>query len=279
MTGPASSMSKLFVICGHGAGDPGCCAGGYTEAERVRTLGKRIKELGGSEVELGDMSRNWYADGGINRLSTGAPVVELHMDASGIATAHGAHVIIKSGFEPDDYDKALADKLSALMPGRAEKIVRHSELANVNRAAARGINYRLCENGFIDNGGDLQKFNEHLDDLARIYLESFGIKASNSAPVQQVPAKQPTKQATEAESFGGRYRCTVSKLNVRTAPSLSGSVVASYGLGQTVVLDDWYKIADGYVWGRYTSYSGHTRYIAVGRATGKPEADDYLIKE
>ena len=83
-------MAKLFIICGHGAGDPGCCAGGCTEAERVRALGQRIKELGGSEVELGDTSRNWYADGGLNRLSTDAPVVELHMDASGIATAHGA---------------------------------------------------------------------------------------------------------------------------------------------------------------------------------------------
>lgn len=273
-------MAKLFVICGHGAGDPGCCAGGYTEAERVRALGRHIKALGGSEVELGDMSRNWYADGGINRLDTDAPVVELHMDASGIATAHGAHVIIKSGFEPDDYDKALADKLSAFMPGRAEKIVRHSELANVNRAAARGINYRLCENGFIDNDVDREKFNSNIDKLARIYLESFGInKASNSAPTHQAPSRQPIQQATETESFGGRYRCIVFKLNVRSAPSLSGSVVASYSRGQTVVLDDWYKSADGFIWGRYTGGSGKIRYIAVGRATGKPEADDYLVKE
>lgn len=268
-------MAKLFIICGHGAGDPGCCAGGYTEAERVRALGKRIKELSGSEVELGDMSRNWYADGGVNRLNTDAPVVELHMDASGIATAHGAHVIIKSGFEPDDYDKALADKLSAFMPGRAEKIVRHSELANVNRAAARGINYRLCENGFIDNDGDREKFNSNIDELARIYLECFGITAS-SAPAPSTQA-QPAPQET-TESFGGKYRCTVSALNVRDAPSLSGKVVTSYSSGQTVVLDDWYKIVDGYVWGRYTSYSGHTRYVAVGKATGKPEADDFLVK-
>lgn len=268
-------MAKLFIICGHGAGDPGCCAGGYTEAERVRALGERIKALGGSEVELGDTSRNWYADGGLNRLSTDAPVVELHMDASGIATAHGAHVIIKSGFEPDDYDKALADKLSAFMPGRAEKIVRHSELANVNRAAARGINYRLCENGFIDNDGDREKFNSNIDELARIYLECFGIAAS-SAPAPSTQA-QPTPQET-TEDFGGKYRCTVSALNVRDTPSLSGKVVTGYSRGQTVVLDDWYKIADGYVWGRYTSYSGHTRYVAVGKATGKPEADDFLVR-
>lgn len=267
-------MAKLFVICGHGAGDPGCCAGGYTEAERVRALGQRIKDLGGSEVELGDTSRNWYADGGVNRLRTDAPVVELHMDASGIATAHGAHVIIKSGFEPDDYDKALADKLSAFMPGRAEKIVRHSELANVNRAAARGINYRLCENGFIDNDGDREKFNSNIDKLARIYLECFGITAS-SAPTPSTQA-QPAPQET-TEDFGGKYRCTVSVLNVRDAPSLGGNVVASYSGGQTVLLDDWYKIADGYVWGRYTSYSDHTRYVAVGKATGKPEADDFLV--
>ena len=224
-------MAKLFVICGHGAGDPGCCAGGYTEAERVRALGQRIKDLGAAEVELGDMSRNWYADGGINRLNTDAPVVELHMDASGIGTAHGAHVIIKSGFEPDDYDKAL---------------------------------------------GDREKFNSNIDKLARIYLECFGITAS-SAPTPSTQA-QPAPQET-TEDFGGKYRCTVSALNVRDAPSLGGNVVASYSGGQTVVLDDWYKIADGYVWGRYTSYSGNVRYVAVGRATGKPEADDYLIKE
>ena len=268
-------MAKLFIICGHGAGDPGCCAGGCTEAERVRALGQRIKELGGSEVELGDTSRNWYADGGLNRLSTDAPVVELHMDASGIATAHGAHVIIKEGFEPDEYDNALADKLAAFMPGRSEKLVRRSDLANPNRAAARGINYRLCENGFIDNDGDREKFNSNIDELARIYLECFGITAG-SAPAA-VPQPQPAQQET-TENFGGTYRCTVDYLRVRDAPGLGGTEVAHYSSGETVTLDNWYKIADGYVWGRYTGYSGATRYIAVGKATGKPEADDYLVK-
>lgn len=269
-------MAKLFVICGHGAGDPGADGGGYTEAERVRALAARIKALGGSEVELGDTSRNWYRDGGISRLETSAPVVELHMDASGVPGAHGAHVIIKKGFEADEYDEALADKLSAMMPGRADMLVKVSNLANVNRAARRGINYRLVENGFIDSEEDREKFNTHLDELARIYLEVFGISASG-APAAPTEAQPPAKETTEG--FGGTYRCTVDTLNVRYEPSLSGSVVAKYHEGQTVELDDWYKSSDGYVWGRYTgATSGKLRYVAVGRATGKPEADDYLVR-
>lgn len=269
-------MAKLFVICGHGAGDPGADGGGYTEAERVRALGARIKALGGSEVELGDTSRNWYRDGGINRLETSAPVVELHMDASGVPGAHGAHVIIKSGFEPDKYDRALADRLSAMMPGRAEKIVHHSELANVNRAARRGINYRLAENGFIDSDVDREKFNSSIDDLARIYLEAFGIKEASGGGTSE-PAAAASPGSTGFAS--GTYRCTVDTLNVRDAPGLSGSVVASYHKNQTVVLDSWYKSRDGYIWGRYTgATSGKLRYVAVGRATGKPETDDYLVR-
>lgn len=79
-------------------------------------------------------------------------------------------------------------------------------------------------------------------------------------------------------SFGGTYRCTVSSLNVRSTPSLYGAVVASYGYGQTVNLDNWYCISNGYVWGRYTSYSGCTRYVAVGKPTGGYDPNDYLVR-
>lgn len=89
----------------------------------------------------------------------------------------------------------------------------------------------------------------------------------------------PEPSGDAGEGFGGTYRCTVDALNVRDAPGLSGSVVAQYGLGQTVVLDDWYVSADGFIWGRYTgASSGRLRYVAVGRATGKVEPDDYLVK-
>ena len=103
-------------------------------------------------------------------------------------------------------------------------------------------------------------------------------KALGGASAPTVTAAPATK-ATTGAGFGGTYRCTVGKLNVRDAPSLAGSVVASYSRGETVVLDDWYTSADGYIWGRYTgASSGKLRYVAVGRATGKVEPDDYLVK-
>ncbi|MEG1246833.1 hypothetical protein, partial [Gordonibacter sp.] len=94
-----------------------------------------------------------------------------------VASARGAHVIINSAFEPDDYDKALADVLVAIMPGRAEKIVKRSDLSNPKRAAAKGLPYRLAENGFISNSDDVSVFNSRIDDIARAYLTAFGISA------------------------------------------------------------------------------------------------------
>lgn len=80
--------------------------------------------------------------------------------------------------------------------------------------------------------------------------------------------------------FGGTYVCTVDGLRVRTKPNLNGEIVAQYNTGDTVNLDDWYASNDGYIWGRYTGFSsGQKRYIAVGRATGKVEPDDFLIKQ
>ena len=89
----------------------------------------------------------------------------------------------------------------------------------------------------------------------------------------------PAPEPDPPDNFGGTYRCRVNGLRVRTHPTTSAPVVSYYNMGGIVVLDNWFTIADGYVWGRYTgSSSGYPRYIAVGKATGKPEPDDFLIK-
>lgn len=170
---------RLHVICGHGAGDPGAVGGGYTEAERVRALGAAIKDRGGDSVVLLDTSRNWYADKGVETLSIpkGDALVELHMDSAIATSARGGHVVIKAGVGgADAYDRALAKRISEIFPGRSSAIVERSDLANANRAAARGINYRLVEHGFISNDEDRAVFNARINDIADAYLEAFGIK-------------------------------------------------------------------------------------------------------
>lgn len=90
---------------------------------------------------------------------------------------------------------------------------------------------------------------------------------------------KPSPTPAHDTDFGGAYQCQVQTLNVRAEPNLFSLVVASYKYGEVVNLDNWFIVADGYVWGRYTGgQSGMHRYVAIGRNTGKVEDDDFLIK-
>lgn len=171
-------MPKLFIICGHGEGDPGAIAFGYTEAERVRTLANRIKEFGGDNVIIGDPNKNWYKNKLVNNtnIPKGSLVCELHMDSWTSSGARGGHVVIDADFEPDSYDKALADFIQGVLPGRAKIIEKRNNLFNLNRAQTLGINYRLLECGFISNAHDLSIFNEKIDYIAKGILKVFGIE-------------------------------------------------------------------------------------------------------
>lgn len=191
-------MPKLFVIAGHGAGDPGAGGHGYQEAERVRALAARMKELAPNDVELGDFNRNYYADKGISNLNLpkGTMVIELHMD-SGPASAKGGHVIIKYGYTPDAFDSKLAENVSRMFPGRSNSIVGRSDLGNVNRAAAKGINYRLLENCFISNYDDITKFNADVDAVARNILDAAGIHVDTPQPEPEPETYVPRNVETK----------------------------------------------------------------------------------
>lgn len=185
-------MTHLYVIAGHGAGDSGAVGGGYTEAERVRALASRIRELGGDAVTLHQTGDNAYASNAISRLSIPRDwaIVELHMD-SGAPSAHGGHVIIKAGIGgADALDRAIAAGVTSLLPGRASAIVERSDLANPNRAYRRGYNYRLVECGFITSAQDRGIFNGNIDRLARVLLDAAGIGTqAQEAPKVSIKAE------------------------------------------------------------------------------------------
>ena len=194
-------MTHIFVIAGHGAGDPGASGNGYTEAERVRALAAKIKAYGGDAVTVGDTSRNWYADNGISTLSISKSwqIIELHMDSASVS-ARGGHVIINSGFEPDKYDTALAAFISGILPGRAQTIVKRNDLANPKRAAAKGYPYRLLECGFISNTQDVKIFNGKTDEIAKGILNVFGIGTSASGSTDTSGESKPVSATPQPDT-------------------------------------------------------------------------------
>ena len=152
-----------------------------------------------------------------------------------------------------------------------------------------GINRLLCHNDCRLKWGGT----DHTDPIS--YFNSYGKSWSQfKAAVQSYMQSGQFSEATGGSStssggssasaghsgtgFGGNYTVMASSLNIRTAPSTSAGIVGNYTRGGKVVLDDWYKIADGYVWGKYTAYSGKTRYVAVGKPTGGYDPSDYLVK-
>lgn len=195
---------RLYVVAGHGQGDPGACANGYSEAERVRALANKLVELGGGEVGCYDQSKDLYQQGGPWNLGIGldVPCLELHQDSAG-ASAKGGHVIIKQGFSADAYDNALANFVSGFFPGRANSIVGRSDLQNINVAANVGQNYRLLECCFITNAADIEKFNAQLDEFAKGILECFGIStAPKTSPISEAGFQPiPTQAYTGKELY------------------------------------------------------------------------------
>lgn len=191
-------MAHIFIIAGHGDGDPGASGNGYKEYERVRALAKKIKAYGGNNVTVGDASRDWYKDNLISSLNISKDwqIIELHMDGVASSSARGGHVIINSTYDPDKYDKALAEFISDILPGRSSTIVKRSDLANPKRAAAKGYPYRLLECGFITNAQDVKIFNGQMDDIAKGILNVFGIKASGSATGTSKPAESKPAAST-----------------------------------------------------------------------------------
>ena len=202
-------MSKLFIIPGHGAGDCGAVGNGYQEAERVRALAQRIKDFGGDDVVLSDFGLNSYRSNIIGKglVPKGYKILELHMDSSEHSSAKGGHVIINGKFKADEYDNALANMISTMFPGRSQTIVGRTDLANVNRSASMGYNYRLMECGFISNAEDVQKFNSRIDELAKGILGCFniGVKAETPNPTPTTAPARKTVDELAREVMAGLH--------------------------------------------------------------------------
>lgn len=87
--------------------------------------------------------------------------VSLHCDASDNASAKGAHVcyVFAKGKK---LASLIADRLCTLMPGRADSIVRRTDLYILNHTKCTAV---LVECGFITNAHDAAMLSENAQEL------------------------------------------------------------------------------------------------------------------
>ena len=218
-------MSRIVLVAGHGGNpfDPGAVGNGTQEAVETRRIVNALAaRIRGAIVY--PVARNLFATRDWNFFQTGDIVVEIHLNAFSDPSANGAEVLIRTGFNPDARNRAIASALGRWFRLRGSQgIVHRNNLQNMNQFASRGIWYCLPEICFITNSSDMRiyntNFNAIMDDLAR------AIGGNNSIQPQPIPAPQPTPQPAPAtnrthtvragETLGGianQHRTTVAEL-------------------------------------------------------------------
>ena len=125
-------------------------------------------------------------------------VIECHFDAVSNSSASGGHVIVYKGFKPDTMDLRIRDVIKkhiglAYPTHHGEKgISGRSDLANVNRAANGGVNYRLIELGFGTNKKDAEIMLKNADAIAKDLVEAIQGKTAKTTQTSKPKSTQKT---------------------------------------------------------------------------------------
>ena len=120
-------------------------------------------------------------------------VTEFHFDSAGNKNAKGGHVIVYKNYKPDNLDIKLRNAIrdtvginSAYNHRNYIGISGRSDLANVNRTAKGGINYRLLELGFGSNKNDSDYMIKNVDTIAKELVKAYYGKIKTvSKPTQK----------------------------------------------------------------------------------------------
>lgn len=150
---------KVAIDVGHARGT-GSRGNGLEEhavcAVIAEELSRLLREAGHAAVvyDYPEMSNRGDLNASIAAINAwGADLaVSLHCDCSENVNARGGHVCYVSG-TGYRVARAVAGRLCALLPGRAEGVVLRRDLAFLNRTRCAAI---LCECGFISNAGDAE---------------------------------------------------------------------------------------------------------------------------
>ncbi len=159
----------FWLDIGH-ARETGACGNGLEEHEVCARIAPLIQSLAAKEGHRAHILDFPHLDNraDINRTIAAANAkdypfgISLHCDSSKSPAARGGHVCFVSA-EGRRIARAIAAHLCALMPGRADQIVHHDDLAMLNRTRAP---WALVEMLFLTNAENAAFVREHPEKIA-----------------------------------------------------------------------------------------------------------------
>lgn len=169
-------MSKLLISIGHGKSkkgyDSGAKGNGVTEAGFLRgNFLNSLKKYAKGKIDF--YEQDMYGNREANTIKGYDDIVELHLDSSSNKDIKGGHVIIATGFNPDNLDKRLGEVVKRNFGLRGKMFDNRNDLLNLNTFKKRNISYRLVELCFITNKENMDYFKTNYDKVAREIIESI----------------------------------------------------------------------------------------------------------
>ena len=167
---------KILIICGHGAGDPGALGDGYKEADLVREIAPKLKNIlsNYAEVTLFDPNVNMYKYLKTNSFNFKEfdYVFELHFNAFN-KKAYGTEILVHTLEEGITVEQLIVNKIASLgFFNRGVK--RRSDLQNMNICKGKqGVSYALLETCFVDNFEDMVLYNLKKDDIIKAIADGI----------------------------------------------------------------------------------------------------------
>lgn len=235
-------MSKYLVIAGHGRKrngvfDPG--ASGFIGMGEYNYMKNKLfptmKKYSDNNFIYYTES-NVYSYGNIVALAReygkNTKVIECHFDASSNQSAKGGHVIVYSGYKPDDMDLRLRNVINKHLGVRYthrgyKGISGRSNLANVNRTAKGNVNFRLLELGFGTNRDNADTLLYNTDVLAKDLVQAIQGKPITVKPPVSTPVNNISQLVNEVlqgkhgngeqrrKSLGSNYTKVQNEINKR----------------------------------------------------------------
>lgn len=192
---------RLYLVAGHGSGDPGAVGNSYRESDVARKIVTALKTKIGNalNITIYDTRKNLYKSKDYSSFSADDEVIEVHLNAASATSAKGTEILIKTGYSPDALDNALLDAMNDYFTCRGIKY--RNDLANMNYFANRKISYRLIEICFITNSSDMtilmDNFDEFITNMAsKIVKAMVGIGIVSNATVNNVVSSTNTMETS-----------------------------------------------------------------------------------